>query len=199
MYDTSYLYHYYDKSKPLFNALTQLPFDEAERIMSASLAESPNATQEFLSWFPTWHLNLRYELEKTIRDKFIAIGGKPINMAPVYFTLGANKGLETWYYNLGVIKIPISDFDLSSVSFTYGDSFAVFNPKCNTGEEWWEQVYMYDDIIKLIDKYGVPEDPEYNSIKMIFPKDKPINQYLKYIEAHVWSDEVLDKYRESSK
>ena len=196
MNDTGYLYHYYDKSKLLFRSVTSLPFDEAEITLRASLAESPNATQEFLNWFPKWHLERRYELEKTVRDKFVAVGGKPVNTAPIYFTLGANKGLETWYYNLGIIKIPVSEFDLSSVSFTYGDSFAVFNPECNTGEEWWEQVYMYSDIVKLIDKYGFPEDPVYHSINMEFPKDKPINQYLKYIEAHVWNDEILDKYRQ---
>gem|GEM_PF-5915154 len=25
--------------------------------------------------------------------------------------------------------------------------------------------------------------------------DKHINHHLKYIEAHVWSDKILDKYR----
>jgi len=196
MNDTNYLYHYYDKGKPLFNSVTSLPFEEAEKVMRSSLAESPDATEKFLNWFPKWHLTRRYELEKTVRSKFIAIGGNPVNTAPLYFTLGANKGLETWYYNLDIIKIPISEFDLSTVSFTYGDSFAVFNPKCNTGEEYWEQVYKYDDIIKLINKYGFPDDPEYDSINMIFPKDKPINEYQKYIEAHVWSDTVLNKYRQ---
>ena len=58
-----------------------------------------------------------------------------------------------------------------------------------------ELLWMTLSILKLIDKYGYPEDPVYDSIKGIFPKDKPINQYLKYIEAHVWSDDALDKYR----
>ena len=195
MHDIDYLYHYYDKDKPLLRPLTALPFDEAEIILRSSLAECPDATDKFLNWFPKWHLQHRYELERTIRNKFIAIGGNPVNTSPVYFALGPNKGLETWYDNFGVIKIPVSEFDLLTVSFTYGDAFAVFNPKCNTGEEWWEQVYMYEDIIKLVDKFGFPEDPEYNSRKMIFPKDKPINEYQKYVEAHVWSDTVLNKYR----
>ena len=73
--------------------------------------------------------------------------------------------------------------------------FPIFNQKLNNGEEWWEQVYFYDDILRLIKKYGYPEDPIYNSIKGIFPKDKPINQYLKYIEAHVWCDKTLEKYK----
>ena len=34
--------------------------------------------------------------------------------------------------------------------------------------------------------------------KGILPKDKPLGNYLKYIEAHVWSDKVLDKYRGKS-
>ena len=73
--------------------------------------------------------------------------------------------------------------------------FPVFNPALNTGEEWWGQVYNYAEILKLIEKYGYPEDPPYDMKNRIFPKDKNIGRYLQYIEAHVWSDEVLDKYR----
>jgi len=50
-------------------------------------------------------------------------------------------------------------------------------------------------MIKLIDKYGYPEDVEYDGIKGIYPKDNPLGHCLKYIEAHIWSDEALEKYR----
>jgi len=97
-----------------------------------------------------------------LRDEFFAIGGKPVRGAPVYFTLGANKGMETWYNNPACIKIPVGAFSLDTISFTYGDMFPVFNPELNTGEEWWGQVYDYQGILKLIDKCGCPEDPVHN-------------------------------------
>jgi len=36
---------------------------------------------------------------------------------------------------------------------------------------------------------------EYDFKRGIYPQDKHINHHLKYIEAHVWSDKILDKYR----
>jgi len=189
--DTKHLYHYYEKTCEPFRTITALPFDEALAALTTWREDNPSTGLTTAEWY----LNRRYNMEKTVRDKFIAIGGKPIRTAPVYFTLGANKGMNTWYNNPAYIKIPVSEFDLDTVSFTYGDMFPVFNPALNTGEEWREQVYRYDDILKLIEKYGYPEDPEYDIKKRIFPKDKNIGRYLKYIEAHVWSDEVLDKYR----
>lgn len=187
VHDTMHLYHYYEKSLPPFRTITSLPFEEAAAILRTRQAEDPTSTNPNIEWF----LNRRYEMEKAVRNKFIAIGGKPVSTAPMYCTLGANDNMKTWFQDVAYIRIPISEFDLDTVSFTYGDMFAVFNPLLNTGEEWWEQVYRYEDILKLIDKYGYPEDPEYDMKNRIFPKDKPINQYLKYIEAHVWNDMYL--------
>ena len=188
-----HLYHYFNKARPPFLTLTSLPFDEAFKVLTSQKdsAEFRDLPPNFFNNF----LQKRYGADKVLRDKFISIGGKPIRSSPVYFTLGDNDGMKTWYDNLDWLKIPVNEFDLDTVSFTYGDSFAVFNPDLNTGEEYWGNIYKYDGILKVIDKYGYPEDPEYDMKNRIFPKEKPINHYLKYIEAHVWSDEVLDKYR----
>jgi hypothetical protein len=162
--------------------LTSLPFEEAKIIMGNE------------SWVDNF-LNQRYGRDKTLREKFISIGGKPVHTAPVYFTLGANKGMKTWFDEPDWIRIPVADFDLDTVSFTYGDLFAVFNTELNTGEEWWGKIYKYNEIIEVVDKYGFPDDPPYNMKNRIFPKDKHINHCLKFVEAHIWSDDVLDKYR----
>ena len=131
-----------------------------------------------------------------LRERFIAIGGKPVRTSPVYFTLGANKGMETWFDEPDYIKIAVSEFEPNSVSYTYGDSFAVFNAALNTGEEYWGNIYRYEEILKLVNKYGFPEDPLYDMKNRIFPKDKHINHCLKFIEAHVWDDAVFEKYRQ---
>ena len=187
--DTKHLFHYFEKGKPPFQTLTVLPFEKAVEVLRAiqynDLTDNANIEQ---------FMKRRYEMEKTIRDKFISIGGKPVRAAPVYCTLGENEGMKTWFNDPAWIKIPVNEIDLDTVSFTYGDSFAVFNPSLNTGEEWWCKVYHYDKIIKLIEKYGYPEDTVYDIKNNIFPQDKPIHHYLKYIEAHVWCDKVLEKY-----
>ena len=69
-------------------------------------------------------LQKRYDAVKNLRDKFISIGSKPNRSAPVYFTLGANESMKTWKKKPAVLIIPVSEFDLDAVSFTYGDSFA---------------------------------------------------------------------------
>ena len=123
MNDTNYLYHYYEKNCEPFRTITALPLEEAIVVYTAWRAAQPNSGVTA----PEWYLNRRYNMEKRVRDKFIEIGGKPIRTAPVYFTLGANKGMETWYNTPAHVKIAISEFDLDTVSFTYGDMFPVFN------------------------------------------------------------------------
>jgi hypothetical protein len=194
MPDINYLYHYYKKNQPPFRTLTSLPFDEAKKIMCEGLAEEAIFNDLIPAWIDNF-LNLRYDRDKTLREKFIAIGGKPVRAVPVYFTLGANEGMKTWFDEPDWLKIPVSEFESDTVSFTYGDSFAVFNPALDTGEEWRGKVFRYDEILKLIDKYGFPEDPPYDMKNRIFPEGRHINHCLKFIEAHVWSDTVLDKYR----
>ena len=191
MHDIDHLYHYYEKGQPPFRSLTALPFSEAETVLRELQARNENLVHPHIEWFLQW----RYDMDKKIRNEFIKIGGKPIRATPIYFTLGANKGVSTWFEDPVFIKIPIGEFDPDTVSFSYGDVLAVFNPALNTGEEYWGKVYRYDDMLTLIEKYGYPEDPEYNGVKGIIPTDKPLGDYLKYIEAHVWSDVIPDMYR----
>jgi hypothetical protein len=192
IHNTKHLYHYYEKGQPPFRSISALSFDKAEKILNNQREINENLVHPNIKWFLKW----RYNIDKVIRKDFIAIGGKPIRSTPVYFTLGANAGVSTWFENPTYVKIPVDEFEIDTVSYTYGDVLAVFNPKLNTGEDYWGKVYHYDDILGIIEKYGYPKDPEYNGIKGINPKDKPLGDYLKYIEAHVWSDEILDKYRD---
>lgn len=191
VHDTGHLYHYYEKGQTPLRSISALPFREAEKILNSQRERNENLVHPNIKWFLEW----RYNMDKTIRDNFITIGGKPSRTAPVFCTLGANRGVSTWFENPAFLRIPITEIDLDTVSFTYGDTMAVFNPKLYSGEEWWGKVYKYDDIIRIIDKYGYPADPEYDGIKGIYPKKKPLGHYLKYIEAHIWSDAVIEKYR----
>lgn len=190
VHDTKHLYHYYEKNTRPFRSITALPFEEAAAILRAKRATDPRLTHPNIDWF----LKRRYQMETVVRDKFIEIGGKPIATAPVYLTLGANEHMKTWFTDPAVIRIPVNALNPDVVSFTYGDMFAVNNPALNTGEEWWAQVYRYEEILKQIKKYGLPEDPEYSVKEGIFPKDRSINQYLKYIEVQVWDEDALKDF-----
>jgi hypothetical protein len=184
-YDILHLYHYYERRCPPFMTLTALPYDKARETLIAINTRIPDIDN---------FLTRRYAAEENLRNQFKARGGKPQLSAPIYMTLGPNKGMTTWFNKPAVIKIPFCEFDPLTVSFTYGDSMPVFKPELNTGEEWWGKVYFYNEIIALLEKYGLPEDPEYDMNGGIYPKGKFIRDYLKYIEAHVWSNDVLGKY-----
>lgn len=68
--------------------------------------------------------------------------------------------LSTWFEDSAYIKSPIEEFDVKTVSFTYGDSHPTFSP--------W------------------PRDDDWNNDGKFGPE--------RYIEAHIWSDETINKF-----
>ena len=42
--------------------------------------------------------------------------------------------LSTWYEQGACLKIPLEEFDLRKVSFTYGDSMPTFSDRCADGK-----------------------------------------------------------------
>ncbi len=93
--------------------------------------------------------------------------------------------LNTWYKAADHIRIPISEFDLKTISFTYGDTFPTFSPKVTDHLEFRKTVYTYNEILKIIDKYGLPQ----NDWK------EPIFAQPAYVEAQIWSDWPIAQYR----
>jgi len=53
------------------------------------------------------------------------------------------------------------------------------------GKEYRRKLYTYDEILKIIEKYGLPQ--HWN--------DDGAHGLERYIEAHIWSDEPINKYR----
>ena len=99
--------------------------------------------------------------------------------------IGYHPDTNTEYENSDYIKIPVEEFDMNTLSFTYGDSMPTFSPTINDGREYRHQLYTYKEILKIIDKYGLPQD--WNDDGKYGPE--------RYIEVHVWSDETVGRYR----
>ena len=83
-------------------------------------------------------------------------------------------------------KIPIKEFDVKTVSFTYGDTFPTFSPNVTDDLEYRRKVYTFDEILVVIEKYGMPQDFW----------DEPVFAQPAYVEAQVWSDYPIYKYCE---
>lgn len=86
--------------------------------------------------------------------------------------------LESWYEDCDFIEIPIEKLDIRTVSFTYGDSHPTFSDRVNDGKEYRKKLYTYEEILKIIDKYGLPQ--AWNADGKYGPE--------RYVEAHVWSN-----------
>jgi hypothetical protein len=54
----------------------------------------------------------------------------------------------------------------------------------NDGKEYRKKLYTYDEILEVIAKYGLPQD--WNDDGRFGPE--------RYVEAHIWSDDVIGKY-----
>lgn len=178
-----FLYHYYDKEIGPFVNLSDLSLEEGQNILQEIKKKKPHAqaAQRQLNYMED-----RFHYEEILRDKFIEQGGIIKRKAPHYMVLEQSPWLSTWFDNCGCIKISIEEFDLKTLSFTYGDSHPTFSPRVNDGKEYRKKLYTYKEILKIIDQYGWPQ--EWNNDGILGPE--------RYIEVHIWSDETINRYRQ---
>lgn len=177
-----FLYHYYDKAIGPFRSLSELPVEEAEEILKNLKRTKPN-TQGAKR--PSEYMQNRLRYEGILRTEFLKKGGKIQRNVPHYMIVEDSPWLSSWFENTAFVKIPVEEFDLTTVSFTYGDSHPTFSPKVNDGKEYRRKLYTYKEILEIIKKYGLPQ--QWNNDGKFGPE--------RYIEAHIWSDETINRYR----
>ena len=175
-----FLYHYYEKKTGPFVSLSSLPLEEAQKIQKQLSIEN----QTFAAQRYEKYLERRQYLEQLIRSMFIEKGGKPIRQTPHYMVIGECPWLATWHKESEHIKIPVNEFDMNTVSFTYGDTFPTFSPSVTDDLEYRRKVYTYNEILVIIDKYGMPQDLW----------NEPVFAQPSYVEAQVWSDMPIKHY-----
>lgn len=176
-----FLYHYYDASMRPFQNLSDISIEEAEKIIKDIAQKKPNTqcakrTNEYMK--------LRHHYEDILRCEFIKKGGNIQRESPHYMVVEHSPWLASWFEHSSFIKIDIDEFDKSTISFTYGDSHPTFSPRVNDGKEYRKKLYTFDEILEIIAKYGYPQD--WNNDGKYGPE--------RYIEAHVWSDDVIKRY-----
>ena len=174
------LYHYFDKKTGPFQNLSDLSEEEANHILSSIKENKPNT---MCAKRQDSYISDRRRFEGILREEFITKGGIIERDVPHYLVVGECPWLQSWYEDCDYIKIDTSDLDLRTVSFTYGDSHPTFSDKVNDGKEYRKKLYTYEEIIKIIDKYGLPQD--WNPDGKYGPE--------RYVEVHVWSDKGILK------
>ena len=176
-----YLYHYFDKTVGAFKNLSDISLDEAKAVLNDIKSRKPNSQAAARH---DKYVEYRRNCENILRTEFAKKGGIITRNSPHYMVVGHSPWLSTWFENCDFIRIPVEEFDLRTVSFTYGDSMPTFSPSITDGKEYRMKLYTYDEILEIIEKYGFPQD--WNDDGKYGPE--------RYIEAHVWSDETIKKY-----
>ena len=161
-----YLYHYFDKRSGPFRSVTQVPLEEGNSILDQMKNERPDS---MCAKRDPDYIKKRSNCEAILRKEFASKGGMMDIASSHYMVVEHSPWLSTWYEQCGIVKIPIEEFDVRTLSFTYGDS-------------------MPEEILEVIAKYGLPQD--WNDDGAKGPE--------RYIEAHVWTDDPIRKYRDGT-
>lgn len=181
-----YLYHYYDKEIGTFRNLSDVSLDEASEVIRNITLNKPYV--QCAKRQPTY-MQDRIHYENILRNEFEKKGGIIMRKSPHYMVVEHSPWLNTWFENCAYIRIPIEEFDVRTISFTYGDSHPTFSERVNDGKEYRKKLYIYDEILEVIEKYGLPQ--EWNDDGRYGPE--------RYVEAHIWSDEVISRYTKEIK
>ncbi|MEL7001229.1 MAG: hypothetical protein AAFN93_00700 [Bacteroidota bacterium] len=181
-----YLYHYYELENGPFRNITRNKLERAKEIQN-SISVGINSKR------PPNYIELRFALEKRLKDAFTIKGGQPTRDDPFYFTLGECDWLKSMYSNPGVVKIPLANLDFKYLTFTYPDSMVSFQfgdePKLATyRKEVNGKVFLFDEIEKeIISKYGIPSQEKWESDESM--------KYDRYIEAQLWDDAIIAEFQ----
>ena len=146
-----FLYHYYDKEIGPFLNLSDLSADEASAVLSKLKREKPHTQSAQRD--PEYMFRRRM-YEDIIKKEFIKKGGIVKRDAPHYMVVEHSPWLSSWFENSAYIRIPIEEFDLKTVSFTYGDSHPTFSPWPRHGDwkEYRRKLCTDDEILEIIKK-----------------------------------------------
>ena len=178
------LYHFFDRRTGPFRSLSRMPREEAESLLGKIRAERPDS---LCAQRDGQYVEKRHSTEALLRREFAARGGIMEIESPYYMVVEFSPWLYSWYEQPAYIRIPAEEFDLRTVSFTYGDSMPTFSDRVNDGKEYRKKLYLYDEIPELIRKYGLPQD--WNDDGKHGPE--------RYIEAHVWTRNPVERYMSS--
>jgi hypothetical protein len=177
-----YLYHYFEKGRKPFLNLSDLTNEDAIRLHAKLSTENENFAKRDDNG---QYMIQRRTVEERAYSSFKRKGGKPQRKRPHYMILDTKAWEKCeWFIDFDVIKIPIDEFDRDTISFTYGDSFPTFKPIFAEEPEY--DLYLYHEILDIIKERGMPPQGDKENLTWLDPW---------YIEAQVWSDEAINKYR----
>lgn len=186
-----YLTYYYSRGTPPFRSLSALPPGQAIQIMQDLYAKFKGSILFERFSDPVQYLQQRRQTEQWVREQFIAKGGQPQAAYPISMVLGTSPWVQQHAPGpaeaQAEIRIPLSIFKESEVSFTYPDSmislwFGTDKPAEYYQPAYHGQVFTLTEILAIVELKGLPEEGWQTNLP---------DTLAPYIEAQVWNHEPL--------
>lgn len=188
-----HLIHLYQRGTEPFRSLSALPDEEAVRIMRSLYREGSVYWERFEN--PPQYLQMRRQIERWLREEFLAKGGCPKELYPIYMALGRSKWMQTaldatTLATTAEIEVPLALLDACDISFTYPDSMvsvilASQKDPASYLPDFHGCVFTLSEIEAIIEEHGLPGET--------WGANLP-SHMANYIEAQVWNREPLLEY-----
>lgn len=159
---------------PLLNIM-RLPREEAFEL-AAKMAEAHPQTTAFYRFadFDNYY-KLREEQDAFLYRKFTEKGGKPKTEHPLSFVAEGSEYLKEWFGNGTETRIALKDLNPLTVSFTVGDSGALYQQTGTAELLTWNEmkkIYQrYNNLGTLLTEYG----KQYVEIQLWTEKIPPVS------------------------
>lgn len=157
---------------PMMNIM-RLPRAEAFRLAYELAEKHPNTT----AFYRFADFENYYELRRTqdnyLHSRFIELGGLPEEEHPLSFVVDSSEYLRDWFANGIETKLLLSGIAPCHISFTIGDSGALFQ------KNGYLDLLTVDELRRRIDGFGGDFEAFMQSTGR------------QYIEAQLWSDKYI--------
>ena len=173
--DELYIVNYCHPDCEPFMNICRLPKEEAFSKARKMAAAHPDTTAffrfaDFDNYYP-----LRMKQDKELYSLFVSLGGKPKEKHPLSFVLQGSEYLDHWFGNGTVSRLDLKDIPAEFISFTLGDSGAVFEKSGKL------TVHTKETLLKMIREYQGSINDFMDEVK----------EKYDYIEAQLWNDDFL--------
>ncbi len=186
-----FLLHFYRRGTRPFQSLSALPEASALSLMRKLYIQGSIFWERFED--PLGYLTFRREVEQNLRKGFIAKGGAPADLYPIYLVLGRPRWTiealdPATAETSDEIQVPLSLFDVKDVSFTYPDSMVSAMCAAEKNPEYYEpdyhgKVFTLPEIAGIVEHKGLPGE----GWQTRMPR-----HFAHYIEAQAWNHRLLD-------